>query len=138
MIPRILLSAFIVTFIAITFPSCDDEPHIRELPGKWTWESTCGGFSGQCTYPDEANYKSLEFTGDRFIERTNGAVSTDTSYKIVRMEALDANMPYQVHYELELGDGSTLVLTLWKNHGRMTMPHPGGFMFSDNYKAGWR
>ena len=70
-----LIYLFILTFGIISCSS-DDETGIdnSELIGKWNWISSCGGFTGDCWYPSEDNYESVEFTNDLYIKKNNGSV----------------------------------------------------------------
>src|SRR5690606_7875220 len=97
--------------------SCDKneaEPKIRELFGNWTWTASCGGISGGCSHPDKENYKSIQITNDKFIEKTNGTITIDASYEITNTRISDTNYPYEVDYQLTLEDGSIKEMTLFK------------------------
>lgn len=117
---------------ALIITSCDDnvEIQLKELPGMWIWTSSCGGFSGLCSYPDEDNYKSLQITDDRFIQKVNGQTTVDTTYEIT-MEISQTNYPYEKSYELKLGDGQVLGIKFIQNKDIIYVPNN---FLSDSYK----
>jgi hypothetical protein len=57
---------------------------IDQIPGKWKWESTCGGIIYNCVYNSKTNYATIEFTSDaRYIEMHNDAVYLQSDYTII-------------------------------------------------------
>jgi hypothetical protein len=76
-----LIYLFILT-LGIFSCSSSDENEIdnSELIGKWNWISSCGGFTGNCWYPSENNYESVEFTNNAYIKRINGVLDTEINY----------------------------------------------------------
>ena len=100
-----LIYLFILTFGIISCSS-DDETGIdnSELIGKWNWISSCGGFTGDCWYPSEDNYESVEFTNDLYIKKNNGSVNTEMNYSITdsHINRID------ILYIIELENGNML------------------------------
>ncbi len=131
---RIQFSLLTIVLIGSVISSCDkneEEPKIRELFGNWTWTASCGGFSGACSYPDKENYKSIQITKDKFIEKTNGTITIDMSYEITNTRTSETNYPYEVDYELMLEDGSVMQMTLFKKLSKLAI---GNNMFIDYYE----
>jgi hypothetical protein len=98
-----LIYLFILTFGIISCSS-DDETGIdnSELIGKWNWISSCGGFTGDCWYPSEDNYESVEFTNDLYIKKNNGSVNTEMNYSITDSHINGTDILYII--ELENGN----------------------------------
>jgi hypothetical protein len=113
--------------------SCqNDEVHpMKELPGYWTWTATCGGFTGLCDYPDKDHYKTLVISNDRYTEKTNGVITLDTTYEIINIVTSDTNWPHEKTYELKLGTGNSLHMTLMQEEDKLYITN--NFMI-DNYK----
>lgn len=97
----------------------DIEPQTRELVGDWTWTASCGGFSGNCKYPDTENYKSVQITVSQFTEKVNGTTTIDMSYEIMNTEISETNYPYEVAYGLKLENGQILNMTLFKKKNKL-------------------
>jgi hypothetical protein len=76
----IVLSAF----------SCNkiiDVSSIDQIPGKWQWESTCGGIEYECEYSSKSNKATIEFTnGGEYVEIHNGTVFLETKYTIQKFD----------------------------------------------------
>ena len=114
------MKRLVVLFLCVQIvTSCEENEDIqlKELPGTWIWTSSCGGFSGICSYPNNNNSKSIQITDDRFIQKTNGQITIDATYEIANMQTSDANYPYEKNYELKLGDGQILEMTFIQNKG---------------------
>ena len=86
-----LIFIFILTLGTISCSS-DDEAQdevqivISELTGKWNWVSSCGGFTGDCWFPSDDNFESIEFKNDlSYIEKINGIIVTETNYLVPEM-----------------------------------------------------
>ncbi len=132
---RIQFLLLTILLAGLSISSCDKnetEPEIRELIGNWTWTASCGGFSGACSYPDKENYKSIQITKDKFIEKTNGTITVETFYEITNSRISDTNYPYEVDYELTLENGSVLEMTLFKKLNKLAI---GNNMFIDYYEG---
>jgi hypothetical protein len=60
---------------------------IDQIPGKWKWESTCGGVIYNCTFPTKTTSASIEFTSDgKYIEMHNNTIFLQTNYNIVKYD----------------------------------------------------
>ena len=124
-----LIYLFILTFGIISCSS-DDETGIdnSELIGKWNWISSCGGFTGDCWYPSDDNYESVEFTNDLYIKKNNGSVNTEMNYSITDSHINGTDILYII--ELENGNmlrfrfiDSNLSIEggdFWKEYERIT------------------
>lgn len=132
-----ILPLFLITLIGITTISCDknEDIQIKELAGNWIWTSSCGGFSGACIYPDRENFKSIEITNEKIIEKINGIIITDETYEITNMSISDTNYPFEKNYELTLGEGRILSMTLLQKQNRLSIFNSSGIMLVDNYKG---
>jgi hypothetical protein len=84
--PDIMKKLIYIVILTLGFVSCtsNDEAVIdnSELLGKWTWISSCGGFTGGCWYPSVENYSSIEFTKNLYIEKNNGVITAGINYAI--------------------------------------------------------
>ena len=90
-----LIYLFILTFGIISCSS-DDETGIdnSELIGKWNWISSCGGFTGDCWYPSEDNYESVEFTNDLYIKNGNPIILNRSPKPCVKIFNLSSFSEY--------------------------------------------
>ena len=95
----------------------DEEESFEEktISGVWNWISSCGGFTGQCSYPDKNNIKSIQITNDRFIQKINEQIAIDATYEITKTQISETNFPYEKSYELKLGDGQIIGMTFFQN-----------------------
>ena len=60
---------------------------IDQIPGKWNWESTCGGFIDTCLYSSKSHYATLEFTSNgNYIEKHNDTLYMKTDYSIINYD----------------------------------------------------
>jgi hypothetical protein len=60
---------------------------IDQVPGKWEWESTCGGITYNCTYSSKSNHASIEFaTGNKYTELHNDTIYLQTNYTISKVD----------------------------------------------------
>jgi hypothetical protein len=60
---------------------------IDQIPGKWKWESTCGGIIYECAYPSKSNNATIEFTSDaKYIEMHNDTIYLQTDYSIIKVD----------------------------------------------------
>jgi hypothetical protein len=60
---------------------------IDQIPGKWNWESTCGGVIDTCSYSSKSNNASIEFTSDgKYIEKHNDIVYMQSDYSIIKYD----------------------------------------------------
>ncbi|MCU0408714.1 MAG: hypothetical protein MUD02_07185 [Bacteroidales bacterium] len=79
----LLFLAFILTFVT----SCSDKPldvgSVKQIPGLWKWESTCGGLNYECTYESKSIWATIEFTADgKYIEARNDTIFLETTYML--------------------------------------------------------
>ena len=114
---KIQFSLLAIVLVALIVSSCDKNEaglKVRELYGDWTWTASCGGIGGVCSYPDNENYKSIQITNYKFIEKTNGTITIDAFYEITNTRISETNYPYEVDYELTLEDVSTIEMILVK------------------------
>lgn len=120
--------------ILVLFFSCnksDDTIQLKELSGDWILTSSCGGFSGACSYPDQSNYKSTLITEDRIVQKVNGQVEIDETYEITKLEISEVNYPYEKNYELTLSNGQIIEMSFFQ---KMDLLIIGDNMFLDRYK----
>jgi len=79
-----------IIIIVILISSCSKKievTSIDQIPGKWNWESTCGGFIDTCIYASKSHYASLEFTSDgNYIEKHNDTIYFQSNYLIIKYD----------------------------------------------------
>jgi hypothetical protein len=81
-----------IVLISILFFGCKkkefaDVTSIDQIPGKWIWESTCGGFDYSCTFSGKNTFASIEFTSDgKYIEMHNDTIFLQTNYIILKYD----------------------------------------------------
>jgi hypothetical protein len=80
---------FIIIYILLC--SCTkniEVTSIDQIPGKWNWGSTCGGFTGDtCVYSSKSHYASLEFTSDgNYIEKHNDTIYLQSKFSIIKYD----------------------------------------------------
>ena len=114
---KILPLLFIIGVGFLNGCNKDEEKSYEEktISGVWNWIASCGGFTGQCSYPDKDNIKSIQITNDRFIQKTNGQITIDATYEITNTQISETNFPYEKSYELKLGDGQIIGMTFIQN-----------------------
>jgi hypothetical protein len=83
--------AFIL-LIQLTLGACDDDKASNELPGKWKWVSTCGGYAG-CRYSTSS---------DQIVM----AISS-TSITMSRYNTSGFSSPYEIQHRTDQ-DGATI------------------------------
>ena len=60
---------------------------IDQIPGKWNWESTCGGYIDTCEYSSKYHYASVEFTsGGNYIEKHNDTIYLQSGYSVIKYD----------------------------------------------------
>ena len=76
--------------IVISIIGCSEKMQVTsvdQIPGKWKWESTCGGIIYGCGYPSRSKNATVEFTSDaKYIELHNDTVYFQTDYTIVKFD----------------------------------------------------
>lgn len=95
----------LMAVIAYALTSCEAEekPAENGLKGKWNWVSTCGGFiPGVCIYPDQTNFKVIEFTDNIYSELNGFSDATTTHYKLISRKVEGD----QISLEIKLGNGN--------------------------------
>ncbi len=71
----------------------------KKLIGKWNWTGSCGGFTGECWYPDEDNSKQIEFDNSmRFIEIVNNSVLRDCQYELLDSFMNGQSLVYKIRF----------------------------------------
>jgi hypothetical protein len=84
------MKTFSILIIVILISSCTKKivvTSIDQIPGKWNWESTCGGVIDTCSYSSKSNYASVEFTSDgKYIEKHNDIVYMQSDYSIIKYD----------------------------------------------------
>lgn len=132
-----ILPLLVITLIGTTIASCDknEDIQIKELTGNWTWTSSCGGFSGACSYPNSENFKSIEITNEKITEKINGVITIDQVYEITNMSTSDTNYPYEKNYELTFGEGRTLNMTLFQKLNTLSIFNGSGSPLVDYYQG---
>jgi hypothetical protein len=82
-----ILSFAIITIIV---SGCSDKINVTsidQIPGKWQWESTCGGIVYECTYSSKSTFAKIEFTSNgRYIEKHNDTIYLQTNYSISKYD----------------------------------------------------
>lgn len=81
--------ALIVVLVLIF--GCTKKPisvtSIDQLPGKWKWESTCGGGILGCTFSSKSKYAAIEFTSDlKYIETHNDTIYLQSKYSVSKYD----------------------------------------------------
>jgi hypothetical protein len=79
-----------IIIIAILFGSCTKKievTSIDQIPGKWNWEATCGGYIDTCLLSSKSSYASIEFTSDgNYIEKHNDTIYLQTNYSVIKYD----------------------------------------------------
>jgi hypothetical protein len=81
-----------LALISIVIFSCKktdfaDVKSIDQIPGKWKWESTCGGIDYKCTFSGKSARATIEFTVDgKYIEMHNDTIYLETNYIILKYD----------------------------------------------------
>jgi hypothetical protein len=58
---------------------------IDQLNGTWKWESTCGGFTGDCGYSSNLHYAVIDFfSNGTFIEKHNDTIYQQANYTVIK------------------------------------------------------
>jgi hypothetical protein len=85
---RIILILAITAFIcSCSKKSYIDVSSIDQVPGKWKWESTCGGIIPGCKYSSKTDYATIEFTTDgKYIETHNETIYLQSGYLIIKSD----------------------------------------------------
>ena len=102
-----LLFIFILLF---GFLSCNSDDAIQyedeiqidysDLIGKWNWLSTCGGVTGECGYPSEENFHSIEFKDNSiYIRTTNESSIQETNYIVTENSIFNSYNLYKISFE---------------------------------------
>ena len=100
-----LIFIFVLTLGIISCNSDDvaqDEVQIdiTDLIGKWNWISTCGGITGECGYPSEDNFHSIEFKDEStYIKISNGILSEQSSFSIIETSVVDSYNLYIIDFD---------------------------------------
>jgi hypothetical protein len=82
-----LFVLFMVLLYGCSKKSIVDVTSIDQIPGKWKWESTCGGVIYNCTFPTKTMSASIEFTSDgKYIEIHNDTIFLQTNYNILKYD----------------------------------------------------
>jgi hypothetical protein len=73
-----------------------DVNSIDQIPGKWKWESTCGGIVYDCTVPTKTVFATIEFGSDgKYIEKHNDTIYLQTDYIIVKYDNVFGTLELQ-------------------------------------------
>ena len=84
------MKTIVLIIIVIFIFGCSEKievTSIDQIPGKWKWESTCGGFMSECIYSSKSNYATIEFTSDaRYIEMHNDTIYQQSDYSIIKVD----------------------------------------------------
>jgi hypothetical protein len=92
----------IFLFAVIIFSCKEKIPQVTsidQIPGKWRWESTCGGILYGCNYPSKTNFATIEFTaGGNYIEMHNDTVYLQTPYSIVKYDDVFGSLVFENLY----------------------------------------
>lgn len=79
-----------IIILVILLGSCTKKievTSIDQIPGKWNWESTCGGYTDTCIYSSKTNYASIQFASNgNYIEKHNDTVYLQTDYSIIKYD----------------------------------------------------
>jgi hypothetical protein len=72
----------------------------KKLIGKWNWISSCGGFTGGCSYPSEDNYEQIEFTYNmNYIEKHSDSIVRDYQYHFIGSLESGQDTIYEIGFE---------------------------------------
>jgi hypothetical protein len=81
-----------ILLLIVFFAACKKDlevTSIDQIPGRWRWESTCGGAEFDCTYGTKTNYATIDFTSHgEYIEKHNGEIFLQTNYTILKDDEL--------------------------------------------------
>jgi hypothetical protein len=87
------MKTFSIGLILVMFLTygCTKKPisvtSIDQLPGKWKWESTCGGVVYGCTFSSKSQYATLEFTSDfKYVETHNDTIYLKSNYTVTKYD----------------------------------------------------
>jgi hypothetical protein len=77
--------------VLVLIYSCTKKPisvtSVDQLPGKWKWESTCGGVISGCTFSSKSQYATIEFTSDlKYIETRNDTIYLKSNYSVSKYD----------------------------------------------------
>jgi len=80
-----------IIIILIFISSCTKEiievTTIDQIPGKWKWESSCGGIIYSCGYSSKSYYATIEFTSDgKYLEMHNDTIYLQSNYSITKVD----------------------------------------------------
>ena len=79
-----------ILIIVLLFISCTKKievTSIDQIPGKWNWESTCGGVIDTCLYSSKSRYASIDFTSDgKYIEKHNETIYMQSDYSVIKYD----------------------------------------------------
>ncbi|HEA19833.1 hypothetical protein LCGC14_2246480 [marine sediment metagenome] len=130
---KILTLLFIIGVGFLNGCNKDEEESFqtKTISGDWNWTASCGGFTGQCSYPERDNIKTIQITDDRFIQKINRQITIDETYQITKTQISETNFPYEKSYELQLGDGRIIGMTFIQNKDIL---YVGNSLLLDSYK----
>lgn len=77
----------VIVLLALTMASCSEKPldvgSVKQIPGLWKWESSCGGLDYECTYQSKSQWATIEFTDEgKYIENHNDTLYLETTYTL--------------------------------------------------------
>jgi hypothetical protein len=80
-----------IAILIIILCSCSekltDVYSIDQIPGKWVWESSCGGINYTCEYSSKSLNASIEFTSDgKYIEIHNDVIFLQSDYTLEKYD----------------------------------------------------
>jgi hypothetical protein len=94
------MKTYITLFFVVCIISCSQKDNdlikisnIDQLKGIWKWESTCGGFTGECANSSNSHYATIEFlSSGRFVEKHNNTIYQQTNYKVIKIDDVSGKL----------------------------------------------
>jgi hypothetical protein len=80
-----MIRTILLLFVLSVLCSCEKQKfYSSNLIGEWAWQSTCGGFSGQCSTPETTNLTiKLVYSADSvFYEYENDSLISTYPFRI--------------------------------------------------------
>ena len=80
-----------LSIVIVLTNGCTKKPisvtSVDQLPGKWKWESTCGGVIFGCNFSSKSHYATIEFTSDnKYIETHNDSLYLTSNYSVSKYD----------------------------------------------------
>ena len=84
------MKRILIILVSLIICSCskdnnksDNNTIEQKIIGKWIWKASCGGYTGNCDYPDTNTISSIEFTNNNtFSQKFNDSIYSIGEYVI--------------------------------------------------------